>query len=217
MVKQGNGGMYRYSIISTTLMLTLLAAANDVQSQDTYRANLNGIQAGSSSTATATAVLCLSGSELIMQIEFDGLTTDQITGFHIRIGEPGVNGPRVFGLVNPQDDLDDFVDLGTGFESIWDDGDNGAPLATQIPALQNGVLHFLAFTEAYPNGEIRGQINPVLMGDLNQDGVKDLNDVAVFVDLLTSGSYLIEGDFDKNGVIDLVDTQPFVNAISNCQ
>ena len=211
--------MFRYSTFLTIFLVAVVAAPIAAWSQNAFRADLDGMQAGSTSNATGTAILCLSddGTELSMDIDFQGLSTETVTGFHIRIGAPGVNGPRVFGLVNPQDDLDDFVDLGFGYESTWDLDDNGAPLLTQIPALQAGVLHFLAFTEDFPNGEIRGQINPVLMGDMNQDGVKDLSDVAVFVDFLTSGEYTIEGDFDKNGSIDLVDTLPFVFAISNCQ
>lgn len=177
-----------------------------------YRADLTAAQAGSSSNAVGEAILCLDLTipELAIDIQLDGLPTSDVTACHIRLGLTGANGPRIFGLVNPQDDVNDFVDLGDGYESIWGPGDNGPLLVGQIAALETERLHFLLFTDAFPAGELRGQIEPVLLGDINRDGSTNLLDIAPFVALAISGDYRVEGDLDKNGIVDLLDIMPFV-------
>ena len=209
--------MVRCSNFLAVVFLLLAATTLPAQPFEVYLAELNQAQAGGTgSAATGNAVLCLTQAqdELSMDIQFDNFLTSEITAMHVRIGPPGANGPRVFGLINPQDDVDDFVDLGTGLLSVWDLDDNGVNLQSQINALQSEVLHFLVFTDAFPNGEIRGQIERVIMGDVNQDGVTNLNDVGFFVDLVSSSEYLLEADFDKNGIVDLLDVGPFVAAIA---
>ncbi len=207
-------------IVFILILSSYAVSLNQANAQlvDAFRAELDGAQAGNSGVnATGVAIVCLNESqdELSIDIQFNGLSTSAITGCHVRIGGPGANGPIVFGLVNPNDDPDDFVDLGTGFTSVWDLDDPAINLQTQLPALQAEFLHILVFTEAFPGGFIRGQIESVLMGDINQDGFTNLIDVSFFVNLLILGEYLLEADFDKNGVVNLIDIQPFVELISN--
>ena len=59
-----------------------------------------------------------------------------------------------------------------------------------------------------PDGSLR------LIGDVNQDGVVDLLDVAPFVELLNSGEFQIEGDINGDGEITLLDVGPFVDLIN---
>lgn len=129
-----------------------------------------------------------------------------------------VNGPVVFGLKGPNHDLDgDFMDLGTGFISAWDGKEGAATLASQLTDLFNEGLYFNAHTEAFPGGEIRGQIVPktgILVGDINQDGVVNLSDVAPFVSLLSSGEFQAEADINGDGVVNLSDVAPFVELLS---
>ena len=52
------------------------------------------------------------------------------------------------------------------------------------------------------------------VGDVNQDGVVDLLDVAPFVNKLTTGTFCCEADIDGNGVVDLLDVTPFVELLT---
>ena len=54
----------------------------------------------------------------------------------------------------------------------------------------------------------------VLLGDINLDGVVNLQDVAPFVALLTSGQFQAEGDINGDGVVSLTDVAPFVALLS---
>jgi Cu/Zn superoxide dismutase len=68
-----------------------------------------------------------------------------ITGFHLHRGASGTTGPVV-------QNLESFV-IGSTVMVKLDAGD-------YIPALRNGDIYVNIHTEAYPNGEIRGQLTP---------------------------------------------------------
>ena len=211
-------------IVSVFLTVILVSTTAYAQPPLTFKSNLDQAQAfGTGSTATGTAILSFNSTvrELNMLIAFNGLTTAQITGFHIRrapAGTPG--GAIVFGLVNPNHDVNDFSDLGFGYFSRWDITDTITGAAypagslTGLLDLLNQQLYFNAETAAFPLGEIRGQIVPVIFGDINLDGIKDLNDVGPFSNVLNSGGYQIEADFDVNGVVDLTDAFLFIRAFT---
>ena len=59
-----------------------------------------------------------------------------------------------------------------------------------------------------------GDFTDVLLGDVNGDGVVDLQDVAPFVDLLTSGEFLAEADINQDGEVNLQDVAPFVELLT---
>lgn len=154
----------RKSIIALVLLLVPMVA---ITNGDTvFTATLNGAQAnagagtGSSATGLATLLLNDAMTELTMSIEFDGITTADITSFHIHIAPAGANGGVAFGLVSPNSDTNgDFMDLGNGFFSVWDGAEGqGTTLADQLDNLFNEGLYFNAHTAAFPGGEIRGQI-----------------------------------------------------------
>ena len=94
--------------------------------QTVFKANLDQAQAGGTgSSAIGFALLCLDTStpvpELNMSIRLSGVLTSQVTGFHIHAAPAGASGPIVFGLVNPNHDLNDFFDFG-GYDEgmdIW--------------------------------------------------------------------------------------------------
>ena len=56
--------------------------------------------------------------------------------------------------------------------------------------------------------------NTVLLGDVNQDGVVNLLDVSLFVDLLSSGRFQAEADINMDGAVDLLDVALFVDLLS---
>ncbi len=153
---------------SIAIFFTLLLApiASVANADFFFRAMIDKAQAnqgngtGSLATGVATLVLNDAMTELSMNIQFDGITTDDMTGFHIHAAPAGANGPVVFGLKSPNSDVDgDFMDFGTGFSSVWDGQEgNGTTLAAQLDNLFNEGLYFNAHTAAFPGGEIRGQI-----------------------------------------------------------
>jgi len=53
-----------------------------------------------------------------------------------------------------------------------------------------------------------------VLGDTNQDGEVNLLDVASFVNLITSGMFLLEGDINMDGAVDLLDVGLFVDLLT---
>ncbi len=206
------------AVIAMTLAVAFSSFAN---AQSFFKANINGAQAnqgnGTGSAATGNAVLILNDAmdELTMTISFTGITTANLTAFHIHNGDAGVNGPVIFGLLSPNHDQDgDFMDLGDGFISGWDGTEGAQTLSSQLTDLQNEGLYFNAHTPAFPGGEIRGQIVPLVLGDVNLDGTVNLLDVSPFVDRVTGGQFQAEADINFDGVVGLLDVAPFVALLS---
>ena len=52
-----------------------------------------------------------------------------------------------------------------------------------------------------------------LLGDANQDGIVDFNDIPAFVDRLLNGPFLLEADINGDGFIDFNDIPHFVNLL----
>ena len=55
--------------------------------------------------------------------------------------------------------------------------------------------------------------NRYLRGDVNQDGIVDLLDVAPFVNLIVEGAFQLEGDLNGDGTVDLLDVAPFITLL----
>ena len=105
-------------------------------------------------------------------LDLDGQQTpndpaDDVTAIHIHfgaIGEEGGHALNIFGLPR-EDDADMTFDAGFGtVMGIWDNSDeNLAPppsfaLSDSLDALFAEGLYFQVHTNAFPDGEIRGQI-----------------------------------------------------------
>ena len=58
------------------------------------------------------------------------------------------------------------------------------------------------------------ELAEIELGDLNQDGVVNLLDIAPFVELLSIGGYRKEADISQDGVLNLLDVDPFVTLLS---
>ncbi len=50
----------------------------------------------------------------------------------------------------------------------------------------------------------------VLLGDVNLDGAVSFEDIPIFIDLLTTGSYQNEADCDQNATLDFADIPAFI-------
>ena len=77
---------------------------------------------------------------------------------------------------------------------IWADGrsmDMGQVVANQFMVVSQGFL----------------------LGDVNDDGVIDLLDVAPFIDLIINGGFNPAADLNGDGLVDLLDVSPFVDLL----
>ena len=55
--------------------------------------------------------------------------------------------------------------------------------------------------------------SPVLLGDVNIDGVVDLFDIAPFIDRLATRTFQAEADIDGSGAVDFLDIAPFIGLL----
>ena len=55
---------------------------------------------------------------------------------------------------------------------------------------------------------------PVLLGDINLDGVVSLLDVSPFVQLISSAGFQLEADVNQDGEVNLLDVDPFVDILT---
>ena len=60
-------------------------------------------------------------------------------------------------------------------------------------------------------GAIEFQVkSPILLGDVNLDGVVNLLDVSPFIDRISTGTFQSEADTNQDGVVNLLDVNPFI-------
>ena len=57
--------------------------------------------------------------------------------------------------------------------------------------------------------------SPFLLGDINQDGVVDFDDISPLISILASQRYQAEADIDGNGFLDFDDISPFITLLSS--
>ena len=68
---------------------------------------------------------------------------------------------------------------------------------------------------SYNNGIVFTAVDPnALVGDVNQDGIADLLDVAPFVQRITSGEFQAEADANQDLQVNLIDVAPFVSILA---
>jgi hypothetical protein len=99
-------------------------------------------------------------------LDIDGLQTpsnanDDALRFHIHAAPAGSNGGIVFGMKDPNHDVDDLViNPVTGrITGVWDGAEgNATTLAAQLGNLLSNGLYFNVHTSDFPGGEVRGQI-----------------------------------------------------------
>ena len=57
------------------------------------------------------------------------------------------------------------------------------------------------------------EVEPLLLGDCNLDGVVDFSDIPSFIDVLISGEYLEEADCNLDEVVDFSDIPSFIDIL----
>ena len=159
------------------LVSALLPLAGSAQTFSFSKIGLVGGQEVPPNVSAASGVATLTLDEpqtnLAIQIRLTGIDldgnqtvdpNDDLTGLHIHRGVAGVNGPVVFGLINPNNDLDAdlVIDPVNGtIHCVWDVNErNGTTLAAELANLLGKALYINVHTVGTPSGEIRGQIVP---------------------------------------------------------
>ena len=122
----------------------------------------------------------------LVGLDLDGNQTadpsDDVVGLHIHRAAAGRNGPVVFGMINPNNDLngDLVIDAENGAVTVgWDAAEgNGTTLLDELDDLLAGNLYFNVHTPENATGEIRGQILPIGAWEVTvepmDDGVYDI-------------------------------------------
>lgn len=59
------------------------------------------------------------------------------------------------------------------------------------------------------------EVEEVVLGDVNGDGVVNFLDIAPFITILTSGDLKNEADVNQDGAVDFLDIAPFIAVLSN--
>jgi hypothetical protein len=111
------------------------------------------------------AMTALSYDITLFGLDIDGLQTpgnpnDNANRFHIHAAPAGANGSIVFGMKDPNHDVDDLVinPATSRITGVWDGNEgNGTTLAAQLANLMNGALYFNVHTTDHAGGEIRGR------------------------------------------------------------
>jgi hypothetical protein len=165
-------------VITTLLAALCLVAARPAEAVFRFRAIIENEQEvanppvpeqGSGGMGTFElndAMNALSYDITLFGLDIDGLQTpnnpnDNAARFHIHAAPAGNNGGIVFGMKDPNHDLDDLViNPATGrITGVWDGAEgNGTTLSAQLTNLFANGLYFNVHTPDHAGGEIRGQI-----------------------------------------------------------
>ena len=62
---------------------------------------------------------------------------------------------------------------------------------------------------------ITSATSPVLLGDANCDGEVNFDDIAPFIELLSSGNFKVQADTNLDGEISFLDISPFISILSS--
>lgn len=114
-------------------------------------------------------------------------------------------------------DLDLDPELMNELINDWTCGTNaGLFLRVEGPEIDNEIrFHSKEADEVADRPQLIIDYDPILIGDVNLDGVINLLDVAPFVQTLTDGVYLPNADINMDCSVDLLDVAPFVDLLAN--
>ncbi len=136
---------------------------------------------------------------------------DKLTAQATFVGEPGTTNPPAFAQGMDFDPVSNllyqpiYTGSGTGSYGVWD---LDAGTFTEILDLEMFPVPPGDFVEL--ELAIGGSDDDCLLGDVNQDGFVNLEDVDPFVAALSVGSTQCEADIDGDGLVTLEDVDPFV-------
>ena len=132
-------------LLTAALGLALVFAPSPAAADTQFEANLSAAQEfppnASPASGTGTFSLNVAETQLTIFVTFSGLLAPQ-TAAHIHgAAPPGMNAGVIFPLP-----------IGSPVNAVW-----AIPLA-RVADLKNGLLYVNVHSQAFPGGEIRGQI-----------------------------------------------------------
>jgi hypothetical protein len=100
--------------------------------------------------------------------------------------------------------------IDTGSNALAVDA-SGSPLAND----QRGSDFDRIFSTTVDIGAFEFGSTAFLLGDVNQDGVVDFDDIPSFVSVLQSGVYVDEADINRDETVDFDDIPLFINLLAD--
>lgn len=161
---------------------------------------------GQELTATASALIA-SNDSIAESGNFVDLKFDYFSEQHGEFGSPQYLGSDSISLVN-----------GSSANDVWITRTLSA-VAPPGAVEARGVLVFGQQNDA--GGAVHVDdvnfaiVSPVLLGDVDQNGVVNFLDIAPFIALLTSVTYQIEADVNQDDIVTFLDIGPFIMALTN--
>ena len=119
---------------------------------------------------------------------------------------------------------------GTGTGIVDLDGDHFAQ-NLMSPRISDGVMQEIVIDPNLTLGTRKGltqldlavlrdigfqtnEFAPILLGDINLDGVVSFSDISPFISILSTGGFQAEADLNQSGVVDFSDISPFIGVLS---
>ena len=152
------------------------------------------------------------GQAFVYDIGTDSLySLDLATGTAALVGDTTAIGDSNFAQGMDFDPITDtlyqavYTGGGTGSYGSWDLASGTFTEILPLPMFQDPIGTGYEFEMAIGM--------PLLLGDINCDGIVSLLDVAPFVDLVTNGGFSSKADFNADGMVTLLDVAGFVTAL----
>ena len=157
-----------------TNMVIVTFTDHEAVDRSELQATLNGLQEvpAVATTASGFGSVKIVGSEDNSAVNVDpalevelfllDINVADITGAHIHLGAPGVNGDVLVNLLAHGSFTVDGAGLRYGMTIALTEGALGLTIAEQLAAIQNGGTYFNIHTTANPGGEIRGQVTAAI-------------------------------------------------------
>lgn len=114
--------------------------------------------------ASGSTEFVLSSNETKLHYRLQVNNLRKLTQARIHLGQPGKNGPVVaylFGYVKPGISLNTGIITGNITSKDLIGPLHGMPLSKLLEEINAGNAYVNAYSEFFPGGEIRGQIDPI--------------------------------------------------------
>ena len=164
-----------------------------------------------------------------VRFEFEGGYVSQVdfAGGEITVQRDNAGGGVFFNDVNGLGSIVVF-DLGNAFSSdalLMDPTTEftGSPESLYILFEPTGSISSfsdVAFgdNDGVPTGPVAfaifiAEVEPPLLGDLNQNGEVNFLDIAPFIQRLATGTFQVEADINQNGEVNFADISPFIEIL----
>ena len=138
---------------------------------------------------------------------FSGLSSngDEITLFDTDPNVPGAEFNVVDFVEFPAANLGVSFDFTSGSPVLSVAGVNGAITASNGDVGSPGTV---------PTSDSDSDSDPVLLGDVNTDGLVNFLDISPFIAVLSAGEAQAEADINESGEVNFLDISPFINVLS---